>query len=203
MQVVERPIAELVAYEGNPRRHPPDQIELLKRSIREFGWTVPVLVDAGGVVVAGHGRVEAARELGMAAVPTILLDHLTEDQVRAYRIMDNRAIEFAGWDAEMLSAELEALKDAAFDLDLTGFGLDDIDSMLDGGAGGEWPDLPTDGGELGNMTFVVSSRQRTIIEAVLRDARKAGLGEGAGDNENSNGNALEAVCQAWAQSNSA
>lgn len=199
MKVVERPLGEITPYENNPRQNR-DAVKAVVDSIREFGFRQPIVVDESGVIVVGHTRFEAAGHLELATVPVHVAEGMTPDQIRAYRIMDNRSHENAAWDADLLKFEFEGLRESGFDLDLTGFGTPFIDSMLDGGAGGQWPTLPENGGEIGNMTFVVSSRQRTIVETVLRAAKKAGLGEGVGDNENSNGNALTAVCEAWAQS---
>ena len=130
MTVVNRPIAELRAYEKNPKAHPEWQIQMLVRSIEEYGWTVPVLVDAEGVVIAGHGRLEAARAMGMDSVPTIAIEGLTDDQVRAYRIADNKLTEVGGWDETTLAEELKALDEAGFDTDLTGIEQTEVDHLL-------------------------------------------------------------------------
>lgn len=111
----------LIAYDRNPRTHSDAQIANLAKLITEFGWTNPVLVDGKKGVVAGHGRVLAAKKLGMDAVPTIELSHLTAAQKRAYVIADNASALQAGWDEELLSEELGALEELGFDLSLTGF----------------------------------------------------------------------------------
>lgn len=123
---------ELTPYKNNPRKHSKHQIRQLARSIQEFGFTNPVLVDAEEGIIAGHGRVEAALSLGMEKVPVIYLDHLTEAQKRAYIIADNKLAENAGWDAGLLKVELEALSvlDAEFDLTMTGFEIEEIDDFL-------------------------------------------------------------------------
>ena len=128
--VVMRPTSELRPYEKNPRTHTPEQIAKVARSITEFGWTNPILVDRHGMVVAGHARLEAAKSLGITEVPTIALEHLTPAQVRAYVIADNATAEAAGWDDELLGLELGALRLEGFDLSLTGFDSVDIDRML-------------------------------------------------------------------------
>lgn len=130
MQVETLPLAALTAYEANPKTHPKEQIDLLKRSIAEFGWTVPVLVDRSNVVIAGHGRLEAALQLGMTEVPAIRLDDLTEAQARAYRLLDNRAVEMGAWDDSLLTAELDFLRTSEFDLELTGFDLGEIGRLM-------------------------------------------------------------------------
>lgn len=197
MKIENIPISKLTAYEGNPKKHPPEQIDKLKASIAEFGWTNPVLVDKDNVVIAGHGRIEAAMQSGITEAPVIRLEHLTPAQAKAYRIADNRLTETGSWDRFLLSSELDDLADLNFDIDLTGFDLGDMGDAITG----DWPDLPTGGGELGNMTFIVSSGQRDVIEGALRDAKKAGLGSPRDGNENSNGNALAEICKAWAQNN--
>lgn len=127
-------IGSLKPYARNPRTHSPKQIEQIGRSIREFGFTNPVLVDADGGVIAGHGRIEAAKLLGIGEVPTIRLDHMTEAQKRAYVIADNRLAENAGWDRELLALELQYLSDLDLDFDatITGFETPEIDVLIQG-----------------------------------------------------------------------
>jgi hypothetical protein len=116
-----RDIGALLPYARNSRTHSDAQVAQIASSIREFGWTNPILVDAEGTIIAGHGRVMAARKLGEAKVPVITLGHLTEAQKRAYVIADNQLALNAGWDAEMLKVEIAELADADFDLSLLGF----------------------------------------------------------------------------------
>ena len=122
-------VTDLRPYERNPKTHPYDQVEMIVRSINEFGWTTPVLIDSDNNVIAGHGRLLAAEKIGMTEVPTIRIEHLTPDQVRAYRIADNRLTELGGWDTTDLIAELDALKMEDFDVELTGFSLEDLARM--------------------------------------------------------------------------
>jgi DNA modification methylase len=130
-EVVERwPIDRLIPHARNARTHSEDQVAQIAGSIAEFGFINPVLVGDDGVIVAGHGRVLAARKLGLSDVPVIVLAHLTPTQRRALMIADNRIAENAGWDEAMLSAELAALKDEDFDLGLLGFDESDIDRLL-------------------------------------------------------------------------
>ena len=128
--IATRKIADLTLYEGNAKQHPRKQIELLRQSIKEFGWTVPVLIDGDDVVIAGHGRIEAAMGLGIDEVPTISLAHLTEDQARAYRLADNRLTEIGEYDHDLLAEELQALSDADFDLSVTGFSQADLEQLI-------------------------------------------------------------------------
>lgn len=121
MNLEHLPIATLLPYARNSRTHSPEQIAQIAASIREFGFTNPVLIDADNGIIAGHGRVMAAQSLGLAEVPCIRLGHLTETQKRAYVIADNQLALNAGWDMDTLRAELEALQAEAFDLPLLGF----------------------------------------------------------------------------------
>jgi hypothetical protein len=111
----------LVAYDRNPRTHTAAQVGLLARMITEYGWTNPILVDGKRGVIAGHGRLLAAQQLGMETVPVIELTHLTAAQKRAYVIADNASALQGGWDEELLLLELGELRDDGFNLDLTGF----------------------------------------------------------------------------------
>jgi hypothetical protein len=117
----------LKARDRNPRTHPPEQLDALSKSIREFGFTAPVLIDAEQTLIAGHGRVAAAIHAGLEAVPCIRVTHLSEAQVRAYVIADNRLAEGAAWDKDILGAELKALAEMDFDISLTGFEVPSID----------------------------------------------------------------------------
>jgi ParB-like chromosome segregation protein Spo0J len=116
----------LVPYARNSRTHSPEQVAQIAGSIKEFGFTNPVLIDADGGIIAGHGRVMAARKLGLDEVPCIRLTHLTETQKRAYVIADNKLALNAGWDDEMLSLELGELREADVDLSLVGFSADEL-----------------------------------------------------------------------------
>lgn len=120
-QIEWRDVKELLPYARNSRTHSDAQVAQIAASIKEFGWTNPVLVDAEGVIIAGHGRVMAARKLGEKRVPVIELGHLTEAQKRAYVIADNQLALNAGWDAEMLKVEVADLAGMDFDLSLLGF----------------------------------------------------------------------------------
>lgn len=131
-RVVMRRVEDLKPYQRNPRKHSPEQIAKVARSIREFGWTNPILIDRNDMVVAGHARLEAARSLGMTEVPTIALEHLTPAQVRAYVIADNQLALDATWDEELLRIEMDALRAADFDATLTGFSDEEIDAILAG-----------------------------------------------------------------------
>ena len=123
-------IATLIPYARNARTHSPAQVAQIAASISEFGWTNPVLTDGERGVIAGHGRLLAARQLGMDTVPTIELSHLSEAQKRAYALADNRLALSAGWDDELLRLELGELKLGGFDLAFTGFDITEIDALF-------------------------------------------------------------------------
>jgi DNA modification methylase len=134
-------VATLVPYARNARTHSDAQVAQLAASIREFGFTNPILVDGERGIIAGHGRLLAARKLGLAEVPVIELSHLSPAQRRAYVLADNKLALNAGWDDDLLRLELADLRDEGFDLGLTGFGLDEIGELLaDNGAGLTDPD---------------------------------------------------------------
>jgi DNA modification methylase len=126
------PLARLKPYAKNAKTHGAEQVAKIAASMAEFGWTVPVLVDSAGEVVAGHGRIRAAEQLGLAEVPVIVLDHLTEAQKRAYRIADNKLTELGGWDDALLGEELRDLMGESFDLALTGFDDGEVARLLPG-----------------------------------------------------------------------
>lgn len=120
----------IIPYARNSRTHSPEQVAQIAASIREFGFTNPVLIDPAGTIIAGHGRVMAAAQLGLAKVPCIRLAHLTDAQRRAYVIADNKLAEQAGWDMATLARELEDLMEGQFDIDLLGFGADELAGLL-------------------------------------------------------------------------
>ena len=121
LKIEQRAIEALIPYARNSRTHSDAQVAQIAASIREFGFTNPVLVDKDGGIIAGHGRVMAARKLGLKDVPCIALGHLTDAQKRAYVIADNKLALNAGWDEELLAVEFSDLLSEGFDLELTGF----------------------------------------------------------------------------------
>jgi len=129
-----RPISELKSDPQNPRVHSPKQIRQIARSIEVFGFVVPILVDASGKIIAGHGRISAAQLLGWSEVPTICLDHLTEAQVKAFMIADNRLTENSTWDDRLLAQHLKdlSLLELDFSLEVTGFAMGEIDLRIEG-----------------------------------------------------------------------
>lgn len=118
MEIIEKKLSEITPYENNPRKND-DAVEYVANSIREFGWKVPIVIDRDGVIIAGHTRYKAAQKLGYETVPCIMADDLTPEQVKAYRLADNKVSEFAEWDFDLLAAELDEI-----DLDMSEFGFD-------------------------------------------------------------------------------
>jgi DNA modification methylase len=147
LRVEYRKVETLIPFARNPRTHSDAQVAKLAASIVEFGWTNPVLVDGSQGIIAGHGRLAAARKLGLAEVPVIELGHLTLAQKRAYVIADNRLALDAGWDEEMLAIELAELSESGYDLTLTGFTNDEIEELLVDAEDGAGTDDSTDTSE--------------------------------------------------------
>lgn len=131
MQIAQRKVEELIPYVKNSRTHSDAQVAQIAASIKEFGWTNPILVDGENGIIAGHGRLMAARKLGKSEVPVIELKGMTEAQKRAYVIADNQLAMNAGWDTSLLSLELTDLQDVGFDLDLLGFDPKELAKLLE------------------------------------------------------------------------
>lgn len=131
LRIEERAVDSLRPYEGNARTHSKRQVTQIADSIRRFGFTNPLLIGDNGVVIAGHGRLLAARQLGLTKVPAVQLDHLSPAERRAYVLADNKLAQNAGWDRDLLALELQGLIDLGFEVELTGFSLAEIDTVLD------------------------------------------------------------------------
>ena len=134
LKVETRPVSTLKPYGRNPRTHSKKQARQIAESIRTFGWTNPILIDAMGGVIAGHGRLQAAKLLGLETVPTIRIEDMTEAQKRAYVLADNKLAENAGWDRDLLALELQGLleMDIDFEVTATGFEMGEIDVLIAG-----------------------------------------------------------------------
>ena len=129
MKIEEVNIEIIKPYENNPRKNEA-AIEIVARSIKEFGFKVPVILNEKNVIVAGHTRILAAKMLGLKKIPVIYANDLNEQQIKAFRIMENKSQDYAEWDMELLSKEFQILKDGGFDITLTGFSAEDVDSEL-------------------------------------------------------------------------
>ena len=134
-------IEKLVPYVNNARTHSQDQINKLRSSIREFGFINPIIIDKDYGVIAGHGRIMAAKEEGIKEVPCVFADHLNEAQKKAYILADNRMALDAGWDEELLRVEIESLEDYGFNVELTGFSTEELSSLFDLGVEAEEDDF--------------------------------------------------------------
>jgi ParB family transcriptional regulator, chromosome partitioning protein len=193
------PLDRLVPYERNARTHSAEQVAQIAASIQEFGFTNPLLVDGADGILAGHGRLAAAKDMGLAEVPVIVLDHLSAAQRKAYILADNQLALNAGWDTELLQMEVAALNLEDFDLSLLGFDEDRIAGLLEGGADvqelEEMPSLPSGDREpFQQMTFTLHDDQAELIKEAVQKAK--GMGPFADTvNENSNGNGLARVAE--------
>ena len=197
-QLIEKNIKDLIPYCNNSRTHSDEQVQQIASSIKEFGFTNPVLIDEQGGIIAGHGRVMGAKKLGLNKVPCIVLDGLSEAQKKAYIIADNKLALNAGWDDELLRVEVEHLKELDFDLTLTGFNLDEIIGLdFDIGDNIEMPKLKDGDKEpFQQKTFTLHDEQAAIVDDALTLARTIPLAD-TGLNENSNGNAIALICTQW------
>ena len=140
MKIIYKKLSELHPYENNPRRNDP-AVASVANSIQEFGFRVPVIIDRDGCIVCGHTRYKAAKKLRMSRVPCILADDLTPEQIRAFRLADNKTAEFSEWNTDRLSVEMNELEKLDIDMTLFGFGFDtdymeDEDDMNDGTGNG-------------------------------------------------------------------
>jgi ParB-like chromosome segregation protein Spo0J len=129
-EVSRRPVDALVPYARNARKHSPEQVDQIAKSITRFGFTIPILIAEDGTIIAGHGRVMAAKKLGLADVPVMVARGWTDEQRRAYTLADNRLAETSTWDEDLLRIEIADLKALDFDLELTGFDAKAIEAFL-------------------------------------------------------------------------
>tara|TARA_R110000868_G_scaffold312282_3_gene573203 strand:- start:14212 stop:14856 length:645 start_codon:yes stop_codon:yes gene_type:complete len=191
-------VSRLIPYARNARTHSDAQVAQIAASIKEWGWTTPVLVDEQGSIIAGHGRTMAAQLLGMADVPVVVATGWSEAKKRAYVIADNKLALNAGWDSELLRLELGDIKGLGFDLSLTGFGLEELqDLQFDDDAEAPMPALPDgDKATFQQRTFTLHDEQAATVEDAIVLARTNPLSD-TGINDNANGNALAFICQEW------
>jgi len=186
-------VSDLIPYVNNSRTHSDEQISQVAASIKEFGFTNPILLDGDNGILCGHGRTLAAKKLGLEIVPCIELSHLSEAQRKAYIIADNQLALNSGWDIDTLRLELETLGEFDFDLGLLGFDDDVIEKLLDIEA--ELPDLPDgDRDPFQQKTFTLHDEQAELIDEAVKRAKKDPRIK-TGINENSNGNALAWICE--------
>jgi Predicted transcriptional regulators len=208
------PIDSLIPYANNSRTHSAEQVAKIAASLREFGWTNPILIRDDKTVIAGHARLQAAqmlRENGAkipawpdsTRAPCVRLSHLSEAQARAYTIADNRLALGAGWDSAMLAIEFDSLREQGVELFFTGFSDDEIKLICkDAAALPGMPELPAgDKPPVEQITFQLTAAQaETVRSAIALAKRVAGNFEGTG-NDNSNGNALAYVAEFFVAQN--
>lgn len=191
MNIVDKKLNELKPYEKNPRKND-EAVKYVSESIKEFGFKVPIIVDKNNVIVAGHTRYKAAKNLGMDTVPCIVADDLTDEQIKAFRLADNKVAEKADWDFNVLSAELEDL----FDFDMGLFGFDD-DAISGDDFGDEFSLADGEKPEICQLTFTLHEKQKELIEYAI-SLVGSDIEETFG-NTNKNGNALYEVVRQWAE----
>lgn len=194
-RVIKKKTSDLIPYARNSRTHSEEQIAQVAASIKEFGFTNPVIIDEDNGIIAGHCRVLAAQKLKLKDVPCVQVTGWSDAQKKAYVIADNKLALNAGWDESMLSLEFQELQELDFDLDLTGFSADEIYSIgLGEVAEADWPALAEGDKEpFQQMTFTLHNDQAEQVSRALEIAKK--MGEFDSVNENSNGNALARVCE--------
>lgn len=194
MNIEYKKLKALTPYEKNTKKHDKTQIANVAESIRQYGFVQPIVVDKNDVIVIGHCRYEAAKKLKLETVPCVCVDELTDEQVKALRIVDNKSNE-SPWDMEFLADELAEVDFSAFDFD---FGLEDEGKDYSPDEFGDDFTLPDgDKPEICQMTFTLHQRQKELIEyaiSVVKDDAKETFG-----NTNGNGNALYEVVRQWAE----
>jgi len=195
MQIEQRKVTDLIPYARNARTHSDEQVAQIAASIKEFGFNNPILVDGENGIIAGHGRLAAARKLGLDTVPVIELAHMSDTKKRAYILADNKLAMNAGWDFELLGVELEELKIDGIDLELTGFGDFHVDPLE------EMPTLPSGDREpFQQMTFNLHDEQAEKVKEAIATSKQLGPFVDT-ENENSNGNAIARICEIFLMNN--
>lgn len=190
MEIKYKKIEDIKPYLNNPRFND-DAVEQVANSIKEFGFKVPIVLDKDNVIIAGHTRYKASMELGLKEVPCIIADDLNEEQIKAFRLADNKVSEKADWNMDLLVEELQDL-----DIDMSLYGFENFD--IDPNDYGTDFELPS--GEKGNieqMTFTLSTEQAALIRSAM-DLVKDEIKETFG-NENKNGNAIYEVVRQWVE----
>lgn len=195
-KIERRAIEELIPYARNSRTHSDAQVAQIAASIKEWGWTMPILIDESGGIIAGHGRVMAARSLGHKDVPVVIASGWSDAKKRAYVIADNKLALNAGWDDEFLRLELSDLRESEFDMALIGFDAKDFEKIMEG-IEADLPDLPDGDREpFQQMTFTLHDEQAEQVKNAMEKAKAVGPFIDS-PNENSNGNALARICETY------
>ena len=201
MKIIETKIDSLIPYENNNKIHDEKQIERIANSIKEFWFLQPIVIDSNNIIIVWHGRFEGAKQLWLKTVPCVLVDNLTEEQIKKYRILDNKLNESA-WNYEWLRTELEELWNLnIWELEIE---LEELFPDLDPDELSDDFTLPSgDKSNFGQITFTLSSEQKEIIEEAIAEIKKTDLFKTVMTywNENSNGNALFCIIEQWKTSN--
>ena len=192
MQIIQKKLADIVPYANNTKKHDETQIKNVAESIKKYGWVQPIVIDNDGTIVIGHCRALAAEKLGMEEVPCVVVSDLTEEEINALRIVDNKTNE-SPWDFDLLSAELPEIDLSGFEFDFE-FGGEDY-SPDDFGE--EFSLADGDKPEICQMTFTLHARQKELIEHAIQQV-KENVSETFG-NTNANGNGLYEVVRQWAE----
>jgi len=191
------PLMRLVPYARNARTHTPAQVQQIAASMREWGWTIPVLADEEGTIIAGHARVQAAEINGYEEAPVMVARGWSEAKKRAYVLADNKLAMNAGWNEELLGVELLELRDLGFEMPTIGFSEDELNGLMREVAEAGYPDLPE--GEKApyqQITFTLHDEQVKIVQRAVAAAKEKGpFGETL--NDNANGNAITRVCEKY------
>lgn len=191
MKIVNKAVDELIPYVNNPRNND-KAVDYVVKSIKEFGFKVPIVIDKNNVIVTGHTRLKACKKLKLKEVPCVVADDLTEEQIKAYRLADNKVSEFADWDFNALNLELEEILN--IDMEDLGFNIEELDSD-EFGTDFELPD--GDKSEFEQITFTLHKDQKELIEyamSIVKDDVQETFG-----NTNKNGNAIYEVVRQWAE----
>ena len=198
-----RATGDLIPYVNNSRTHSEAQVQQVAASIKEFGFTNPILIDESDGIIAGHGRLLAAQKLKLDEVPTITLKGLTEAQRKAYVIADNQLALNSGWDYEALRIEVDRIAELDFDISLLGFDDDFLDDLLiDGDAVVDFPEMDDGDKEpFQQITYTLHDEQAEIVRSAVTLARTNPVVD-TGLNDNANGNAIALICEQWLNANS-
>ena len=207
MNIIKMKVEDLIPYVNNPRNNE-NAVDKVASSIAEFGFKNPIVIDKNNVVINGHTRLLASKKLGLKEVPVIKADDLTEAQVKAFRITDNKTSEYAEWNEELLKIELEQLEEMNFDLECTGFDMDDIEKMLNLGFDysedefGEDFELPSgDKNPIQQRTFTLHDNQASLIDFAMSEIKEKYNNDNLETfgNTNINGNLLYMVVKEWVE----
>ena len=207
MNIIKMKVEELIPYINNPRNNE-NAVDKVASSIAEFGFKNPIFIDKNNVVVNGHTRLLASKKIGLKEVPCIVIDDLTDTQIKAFRIADNKTSEYAEWDEELLKIELEQLEDMNFNLEYTGFDMDDIEQMLNLGFDysedefGEDFELPSgDKNPIQQISFTLHDNQAELILKAMEDIEYKYSDDEIETfgNKNKKGNLLYMVVKEWAE----